>query len=189
MNEAILLRADRIVGMMPILRLSWLADQASSHQRIVEIGCWRGRTTRALCDATSGKVTAVDTWEGSPELYDDLNFYKTISGDSDWAYHEFLHNMEGTPNLEIVRKASLRAAEQLAKEGRTFDMIFLDGLHDYANVLADIRAWFPLLERDGMICGDDFQHPDVCHAVEDYFKQEMYDRQLNIWAVCKGGRK
>jgi len=42
------------------------------------------------------------------------------------------------------------------QELQLFDFIYIDARHDYAGVLEDLRAWWPLLKRDGIIAGDDF---------------------------------
>ncbi len=178
--------ADRIPGMMPAPQLDWLAEQASLHHRIVEIGCWRGRSTRALCDNCSGRVTAVDTWLGSPGLEDEILFMESVTSDPDWLYHEFQRNMEGITNLEIVRKSSLVAANFFALEQkRTFDFIFIDGLHDYENVKKDISAWLSLLETGGVMAGHDFGFPEVRRAVLEVFPEFPVEGIADIWVVDK----
>ena len=58
--------ALKVPGWMWQHELQWLADQATRYSKIVEIGSWRGRSTRALADNTPGTVTAVDGFVGSP---------------------------------------------------------------------------------------------------------------------------
>ncbi len=184
-----IISADRIPGMMPAPQLDYLAEQASLHQRVVEIGCWRGRSTRALCDNCPGTVTAVDTWLGSPGLEDEILFMEEISQDPDWLYHEFQHNLAGVTNLEIVRKSSLVAANFFAMEKkRTFDFIFIDGLHDYENVKRDISAWLALLETGGVMAGHDFGFPEVKKAVLDVFPEFPVDGIADIWVIDKQAR-
>lgn len=179
--------ADRIPGMMSAQQLSWLAEQASKHQRIAEIGCWRGRTTRVLCDNTPGKVTAIDTWLGSPGLEDEILFMESATSDPDWLYHEFQRNLSGATNLEIVRKSSLVAANYFAvdESGRTFDFIFIDGLHDYENVKKDISSWLTLLDVGGIMAGHDFGFPEVRRAVLDVFPEFPTSGIADIWVVDK----
>jgi hypothetical protein len=59
--------ALKITGWMEDHSLVWLAEQAAIHNSIVEVGCWRGKSTTCLADNTSGIVYAVDHWKGSEE--------------------------------------------------------------------------------------------------------------------------
>jgi predicted O-methyltransferase YrrM len=159
--------ALKIPGWMSEEELSWLAEQAQTHQRIVEVGCWRGRSTRALADNTSGKVWAVDTWRGSTEHYGEL-----IQHGRCWLYNEFMANKAA--NVTEVCMSSISAARMLCSvEQKTpvpFDMVFLDGAHDYESVKADILAWQPLLSNFGLLCGHDYGNVDysgVKQAVDE----------------------
>lgn len=183
-----ILPADRVVGFMHITQLTWLATRAALATSIVEIGSYRGRSTRALCDNCPGKVTAVDTWRGSPGLEDELELFISLSQDPEWLYHEFLYNTRDSTNLEILRMSSLAAAAQMRLEHRCFDMIFIDALHDYSSVRADIRAWLPLLVNGGLMCGHDLRFQEVGRAVRDAFPgfSPIGDDEPDLWAVCKG---
>lgn len=178
-----LVRAERVQGMMPSDYLKWFGEQAETHNSIVEIGCFRGRTTTAFCDNCKGTVTAVDTWQGSPGLMEYLELMQKETGDPDWLFHEFLYNMADFKNLEVVRMASLDAAAFLQERGRQFDMIFIDGLHDYDNVKADILAWLPLLGPNGLMCGHDYQYKDVRHAVTEIFPSITGPSDSDMWVV------
>jgi hypothetical protein len=72
--------ADFIPGWMTHAELDWLAQQASLHQNIVELGSFRGRSTMAICDNAAGKVTAIDTWCTLPFV---------INDDGESIYREF----------------------------------------------------------------------------------------------------
>ena len=178
-----IIRAERIQGMMPADYLQWLAEQARFHKRIVEIGSYRGRSTTALCEHCPGTVTAVDTWRGSPGVMNEMQYMQGITGDPDWLFNEFLYNMAGFENLKIIRKPSLEAAMLFAREKRQFDFIFIDGLHDYENVRADISTWFHLLDMDGgTICGHDYQFPAVKKAVREIFPL-INDGVGDMWVI------
>ena len=47
----------------------------------------------------------------------------------------------------------------------------LDVSHDYDNVLADIRAWYPKVKSGGILAGDDYQNDfmGVVNAVNESF--------------------
>lgn len=126
---------------LPLEELTFLAEQAMKHTRIVEIGSNRGRSATAMSDNTSGTLIAVDVW-------DDLSVFEA-----------FQTNMG--KNVTPYRMTSLAAAAMFAERDQTFDMIFIDALHDYDNVKADILAWKPLLKQGGMLCGHDYGQESV----------------------------
>jgi predicted O-methyltransferase YrrM len=47
--------------------LAWLAATAAQSQSIAEIGCWQGRSTKALADSCRGRVFAIDHFLGAAE--------------------------------------------------------------------------------------------------------------------------
>jgi len=159
-------KAEKIFGWLPTSELRWLRQQASIHQKIVEIGSFMGRSTRVLAENTRGTVTAVDTWAGS----DEQQHRDILDGKpADWLFKEFKLNMAGLTNVAVMRMLSLDAAKALV--GNTYDMVFIDASHDYDNVKADIEAWLPLTAPGGLFCGHDFHSgaPGVMRAVAERF--------------------
>jgi predicted O-methyltransferase YrrM len=165
-------RALSIRGWMAPEELQFLADHASNHQRIAEVGSWRGRSTAALADNTNGVVYAIDTWAGSPETDFDQEF---IAGGPEWLYQDFLQH--AAPNVVPVRMTSVDAAADFAAKGQTFDMIFIDGAHDYQSVRTDILDWYPLLEPGGLLCGHDY-FTTVKEAVD-----ELMEARTAAWTI------
>ncbi|SRR6266851_5276858 len=164
-------RAIYIRGWMNEVELIWLAQQAETHMRIVEIGSFCGRSCRALADNTKGIVTAVDTWGIEHPAY----------GDTTGLFDQFKNNMIGCDNLRIVKKMSLDAAQELA--GEQFDMVFIDADHRYEAVKADIRAWLPLISPGGLICGHDYDdHDEVRRAVNEVLPDAKLEAG-SIWAL------
>jgi predicted O-methyltransferase YrrM len=154
--------AITIEGWMVPAELEWLAQQASEHSRVVEIGSWAGRSTRAMADnlPPGGVIYAVDTWEGSDE---DVHRNMLAGKPKDWLFEQFARNIWPRSNVNAVRMSSVDAAKYLKE--LEFDMIFIDAAHDYESVKADILAWRPLMKIGGMFCGHDFSHPPVKRAV------------------------
>lgn len=127
--------------------LRWLAHQASIHDNIVEIGCFKGTTARAMADNTAGMVYCVDYWP-------DQKIFDT-----------FIENMSDLNNVRIQRMRSVDAA--IALRGCTFDMAFIDADHEYQSVRDDILAWRPLLKPGGLLCGHDRQWDGVRQAIDE----------------------
>jgi predicted O-methyltransferase YrrM len=162
-------RALDIQGWMTQDELTWLANEASRVQvkRIAEIGCWMGRSTRALVDniAPDGVVFAVDTWKGSGEHQEQVN-----GMGEDWVLDQFRVNLQDrSDRLEAVQLASVEAAALARADGQMFDFIFIDAAHDYANVKADIEAWRLLVKPGGILAGHDYEQawPGVIDAVNE----------------------
>lgn len=161
--------ALKIPGWTSEAELLWLATQASTRTRIVEIGCWKGRSTRAMAENTLGTVYAVDTWKGTEAD----GHFKELDGKSEhWLIKEFFKNLWTLQpfNVCAARMPSIQGADFLKSEG-SFDMIFIDAAHDYASVKADIEFWLPLLAPGGLFCGHDYDRgrPGVVQAVDEAF--------------------
>lgn len=72
----------------------------------------------------------------------------------------------------LVPKTSAAAAAEFASVGVRLDWVYIDGLHDFANVLVDIDAWWPLVKPGGIIAGHDWvvdgwHMPDVPLVASD----------------------
>ena len=163
-----------IEGWMTGIELGFLHNEAKKHQSICEIGSWKGRSTHALLTGCSGKVTAVDHFEGSNDAKDET---QKLAKKED-IYSTFLKNVGHFNNLEVVKLSSKEASEKL--NDRKFDMIFIDAEHTYNGVKQDILAWKDKATK--IICGHDYcsSWPDVIKAVDEVLGKpdEVYG---SIW--------
>ena len=171
--------ALKIKGWMTQDELRWLAKEAANHFNIVEIGSWRGRSTRALADNCSGRITAVDGFVGSPfdtpdGMWPDMAA-QIPANDPDYIYNEFMKNVGYLAKVRTLRMLSLEGAVFLHQECAQFDMIFIDAGHDYEHVKEDILAWRPLLAPGGLFCGHDYFNgcPGVIQAVNELVPNRM----------------
>jgi predicted O-methyltransferase YrrM len=139
----------------------WLASRASPCSRIIEVGSLHGRSALAMLANSSAHLWCVDVW-GEP----------SITTDAD--HIEFIKNI--SPYLDrvsILRMHShLGAVELLNDYGEnSFDMVFIDGGHDYDTVRGDILGYRPLLREGGLLSGHDYSHrmghPGVKKAVNE----------------------
>ena len=169
--------APEIQGWMTHVELDWLFKQARAHQQIVEIGSWFGRSTHALCTACDGHVSAVDHFQGSPaELAGPHQFAKT--GD---VFAEFWKNCGDFDNMEAFKMPSAEAAAQFG-DG-SLDMVFVDGDHTKAGVLADLTLWRPKLRPGGLLCGHDRYQDGVPAALTEFFGEAPAAVAGSIWAT------
>ena len=167
-------RALKVDGWMGDLELEYLARMASRSLMIAEIGSWKGRSTCALGANTEGIVIAVDTWQGSEEQGCIVNPTEL--------YAEFIRNTYRLP-IVPVRLPSVEAASRMNRA--KFDLIFIDGKHDYESIRSDISMWTPLLSPSGILCGHDFTEswPGIQRAVQELVPRFRVVPDTSIWTT------
>jgi len=174
-------KALTIPGWMTPRELAWLAMQATQHERIVEIGSYQGRSTRALADNTPGTVYAVDLWALGPWVNEiDWMAAKFAECGPEFVYEAFQQNL--SPHIETgkvvpIRSTSSDAAVDL--HDQFFDMIFIDGAHDYDSVVRDIILWSPM--ATGLLCGHDYDHVAVQRAVKMLVPDHIVIEGTTLW--------
>jgi hypothetical protein len=69
------------------------------------------------------------------------------------------------------------------------DFIWVDAGHDYEDVMADLKAWWPKLKAQGIMGGDDFPMEGVKSAVEEFFPsfETGSENGWSWWRVRKKG--
>jgi hypothetical protein len=150
-------KAQDIEGWMTDEELGFLHAAATTVGSVAEIGSWKGRSTFALLSGCAGPVYAVDHWRGS-EGEREGPHAEAVTGD---VYAQFRDNVGHFANLRAVMASSVAGASAVPD----VDMVFIDGGHTYAEVVADIRTWRPKARR--ILCGHDHHMPDVARAVAD----------------------
>jgi predicted O-methyltransferase YrrM len=169
-------RAETIPGWMDRDELAWLAEQAAQATKIVEVGSWCGRSTRALADHTAGTVWVADPWTGTQESRiaqtqhgDVLIMGKPVKRPVLAAFVENLSDHLATGRVQVLPTRSMIAIEVL-RHLAPFDLVFLDGDHAYKSVAQEIAAFRPLVRAGGVLAGHDYGNarwPDVTRAVDD----------------------
>ena len=142
------------------------------------------------------EIVCVDTWLGATEFWTDhsdpkryqslglKNGYPTV-------YYQFLANVFKTGHQDHITpfpQSSLNAARFLAKNEVKVDMVYLDGSHEYDDVLSDITAYWPLIRSGGVMVGDDYCEywQGVIDAVTDYFGGEGVHVETETWTNEEG---
>ncbi|MCE3223970.1 MAG: protein of unknown function, putative Glycosyl transferase [Nitrospira sp.] len=153
MQELVRLEADR-------------RETAPFH--ILEVGSWAGGSAITWAEAltrycqANGRVVCVDPWKPYFDVSKrpDAAVYREMSEAlaKDTIYDLFLHNITASGHAHIVlplREASTVILPALPRN--YFDIVFVDGDHSYAAVLADIMAAAGLIKDGGILCGDDLE--------------------------------
>ena len=158
----------------------------SGHLRIAEIGVYCGRGTAMwIVELLNSPVTfdyfAIDNFKGSAD-YESENLYeKTIQ------------NL--TPILDKVNVLKMDSIEAVKRfPDGYFDVVYIDGAHDYESVKKDVNHWFPKVREDGYIAGDDYVKgwPGVVRAVDEFLKRHsltLIREGKQQWAAQKTNEK
>jgi predicted O-methyltransferase YrrM len=67
--------------------------------------------------------------------------------------------------VEFLEMQSCSALPQLLRDGRSFEIIYLDGSHNFEDVLLDLYFATKLLTKGGIVLFDDSAHPHVHKVV------------------------
>ena len=176
---------------------------------MLEVGAWAGRSSIIWADVikknTTGFLTCVDVWEpfeSTTEKGAYLPWMQKALGNRK-VFNLFLHNI-AVLGLEDTIKPYKGSSERVLPTLRDnfFNMVFIDGSHQYSHVTIDIEHGARLTTEGGILCGDDLElqmqdvdetkcrkckeedyiedpktgigyHPGVALAVYEYFKTEV----------------
>lgn len=127
----------------------------------LEIGSYKGKSANYIA-STANSLVCIDSFraDASGQTQDYAN-YTTIQ--------EFLKNISKFNNITPVIGFSNDVHTQF--KDNQFDLIFIDGMHEFASVQYDIVNYWPKLKIGGMMCFHDYTQdwPGVIKAVNENF--------------------
>ncbi|MCA9806745.1 MAG: class I SAM-dependent methyltransferase [Cyanobacteria bacterium HKST-UBA06] len=136
-------------------------DEAQDGQVFLEIGCAYGKSTACMAEAIkrSGKnltFYAVDFW--SMPIF---------------PFQWFVNHLTQLRLLDYVIPLKMRSAQAAKFFGdNSLDFVYIDGSHEYNDVLEDLNLWYPKVKPGGWFCGHDYvfdEFPGVTSAVDHFF--------------------
>lgn len=160
----------------------------------LEIGVYKGRilTLISLLSKLQDKtckitgITPLKNIGDKYSVYDDDDYFLAIQ-------RGFSNLNLSMDNINIINGLSQdEKVLNKVKEMENFDIIFIDGSHDYEVVCADITNYIPFLKNGGYLVMDDSSlyiekpggqfkgHPDVGKAVIDVLEKDT--RMLELYA-------
>ena len=138
--------------------------KTNGYKDIAEIGVNKGKTTRKILEACElDRYWLIDPVRND-KLYTDIWFL---------------------PAVQFCFRTSEQAGELIA-EG-TLDLVFIDALHGYDNVLEDISLWQPKIREGGILCGDDYDQAH-CEGVKQAVDEVFGDRVELVEVGRKGAK-
>lgn len=174
-------------GSMPANELLQAIVRQENPSMIIEVGSFLGWSasgmTSEMIKMNPDSVTlCVDSWMGGADHWEEATFntesrIKRKNGYPTF-YYNFLANMcyaDLQNNILPFAYPSITAAiilqKVFEKNQLQADMIYIDGSHEYWDVILDLTNYYPLAKQGGLIFGDDWTCPDVRNAVTDFVNQ------------------
>ena len=170
-----------IHGWMSENELRFLAEHASKSKLILEVGSYRGRSTRAMADNTKGTIYAIDPWNGKYGKENDRDLARqSYQIDGHRIYEDFKHNL--IDHINAGRVIVTPTSFEKFWITRRPDMIFIDACHEYDTVKADIHHALKMTPK--FLCGHDYSDHwlGVKKAVDEVFGKGIQTVD-SIWYI------
>ena len=156
--------------MIPIINLDriQLLNVLPKNATVAEIGVYRGEYSEHIVkNSHPDKLILIDPWKTMLDA-------DHVDPKFEYFYNEVVIKFKDNKNIEIIRKTSTDALQDINNE--TLDWVYIDGNHNYEPCLDDLRTYAPKVKEDGYICGHDWvtRHKPgfgVNQAVEEFVKE------------------
>jgi hypothetical protein len=155
--------------------------------RGIEIGVFRGEFSEMILEVTEPELLIlIDPWEVTE---DDKRYYLCMDKSRVWnkgaeqhirdmnyfKYELVRKKFKDNPNVRIIREKAEDAVKLLTPG---FDFIYIDG--DHFDVYNDMTNYYPLLKKDGYLCGDDYKKEWFGTTVIDDVDRFVKERNLEL---------
>lgn len=187
---------EDLTEVLPYKMQSLMADESKAMlnilirtkrvRTIVEVGSWVGASAIYMARQLpkDGKLYAIDTWLGCPQHA----YREYAKGMLPTLYEQFLSNvihekLEHT--ILPMRMTSLEGAQALKGEVNP-DLVFIDALHEEGPVYDDLCAWYPFVQENGILCGDDWNWKDANGHLSVRAAVERFAHEQGLQAGSNG---
>jgi len=124
--------------------------------RLLEIGSWEGRSALFFVNyLPQARLVCIDTFEGSEEHQANPQTFANDLSEIERRFDSNLAPFAG--RIEKRKEPSAAALAKLGLEARRFDVIYIDGSHQAADVYSDAALAWPMLEPGGIMLFDDYE--------------------------------
>jgi cephalosporin hydroxylase len=179
-----------------------ILDCVSDDFTIIEVGSFHGQSAIYMANHFKkkkfyGTIWCVDTFLGSIEHWKldtrPYEFLEIKNGRPEF-YIRFLENVKNTMNNDMILplpQTSSNAAKLFKRENIKADLIYIDGSHEFLDVMQDLTNYNELLAEGRLMFGDDWGMTDVFNAVCQFASVNDYlisCGDTNHWILHKEAR-
>ena len=160
--------------------------QANDGDSILEIGCFLGKSSIYLANKIKQskkdiKLYCVDLFSIRPDYPGNKvlreALFKKNGSDALPQFKSLMSKYNVTDIVVPFKMSSHEALDLFIDQGKKFKYIFIDGGHDYEIVKPDIEKSLLLIEKNGIIAGDDYftskKDDQVQKAVDELLKPHV----------------
>ena len=142
--------------------------------RLLEIGAYAGESTSIFCQHFESVVTI------DPHAAFDGTFANGAE-----VYQAFCFRMKPHTNYTLIKKTSDDAFAELSDQ--QFDVVYIDGNHDYEYVKRDILNYQTLVKPKGFLTGHDYGNAwvGVKKAVDECYGAPHVRFKDSSWLIRK----
>ena len=133
-------------------------QELATDNDVLEVGSFQGLSAWIMA-RVARTITCVDTFKANTAGQDQQADFTTLDA--------FRKATDQFPNVTTFIGTSEQAAVDIHGD---FDMIFIDAMHTYEDVKADIARWWPRVRAGGVFVGHDYRHNDF-KGVEQAFDE------------------
>lgn len=144
-----------------------LRDKKRQDVSVLEVGSFMGHSALSWANAIAnagmtGRVVCVDPWR---PYFRDVDIRSNVGVavqhvmmTSGHIKRRFDENIRFAPaGVDIIALQTTLEAALPILAPHSFDAVYIDGSHYYADVAANIRSALAITKPDGVICGDDME--------------------------------
>ena len=182
--------------------LASLANSLNLTGSAAELGVWRGEFAEHNLHAWRGhKYVLIDLWQPSDCVSGNRSHCVyggnvTDGGEAERSFDKLVTRLRmerGGDKLkgryELVQNSTIAASRLYPDE--SFDWIYLDATHTYAEARRDLEAWYPKVKVGGLVSGHDyqFQHQAIgdgyVFGVKDAVDEFAARRNLRVYMTSE----
>lgn len=153
----------------------------------VEVGVYKGDNAVDMLESCPRiKLILVDSYKANDSWFTDETGMPFSEGRTDEFVNkvkERLSKYNDRSHLMVMNSAY--AAGKFPEN--FFDYVYIDGGHDFKNVMMDMLSWLTRVKPGGMLAGHDYNYHEVGDAVYSFLYSQHYE--LNVknrdWWIIK----